>query len=148
MIHFIQSHLDTNVRSLTFANESFVDNDVLQELTISENSSAIIKLNCYGTGISYNGIVKLWNSMSFGKLSSEYPTYEQYTGKPVVTIEIEVGNTKIIDQHKLNRFQYPLPLLRDFEITYGHKCIGEPYNTYGYKKIVLMNNGKELERNY
>lgn len=149
VIHFIQSHLNTNINGLNFSNKPYIDNDILEELANNDNASAIINLDCHSTGISYNGIVALWNSMSFGSLSSSgMPTYNKHTGVPMITINIEVGNTKVIDQHKNKRFKYPLPLLDGFEVTYGHRCIGKPYTLFGYKKIILLDNGQELERNY
>jgi len=147
IIHLIQSHLDTNVYRLNLGHQDFIDNDVLKEIAASPTTAAINYLNLQSTNVSYNGIVALWNSLSLGSLVSDVPTYERHTGNPIVKISIEVGNTKVIKQHQQKLFTYPLPLLRDFEITYGHRGLGESWKMFGLKQIILLNNGVELASN-
>ena len=97
------------------------------------------------TNASYNGIVALWNSSTFGTIVSDSPTYERHTGTPMATINIEIGNTQLYEQYQKKLFNYPLPLLGNFEITYGHRCMGEPWKTIGYKQIILLDHGKQLK---
>jgi hypothetical protein len=143
-LHYIQSHLDTKVNSLHFDYCEDLDNDILKELALSSNASAIVYLNCHSTKITYNGLVALWNSPTFGCLVSDSPTYHRATGTPMATIKIEIGGTKALKQYQEGRFKYPLPLRGNFEITYGHRCLGEPYTLFGYKQIILLEDGKEI----
>ena len=143
--NFIDIDLNTNVISVDFSNQKECDNDILSNLANNTQSGAIRSLNFMSTNITYNGIVKLWNSSIIGSLVSDLPTYERYTGVVVSIIEVEIGNTPCYKQYQHKLFKYPLPLLRDFEITYGHRCIGEVYNMIGYKQIKLLDHGKELE---
>ena len=141
---FINCCLNTNISRLDISNRPYCDSDVLSYIASSNNAAAIIYLNCINTRVGYSGIVKLWNSMTFGSLSSGSPTYERHTGVPIVRIEIEIAGTRVLKQYNKKLFTYPLPLLDRFEITYGHRCIGTQYNLSGYKKIILLDCGVEL----
>ena len=142
--HLIQYHLNTDIYQLDLSNQEHLDSKVLKDLANSENAGAIRYLNLMSTNASYSGIVALWNSSTFGSLVSDSPTYERHTGVPVSIIEIEIGNTKLYEQYQKKLFNYPLPLLGNFEITYGHRCVGKPWKEIGYKQIILLDHGKEL----
>lgn len=117
---------------------------ILEILAKSENASAITYLDLSSTRIGYNGIIQLLKSSTFGSLISDSPTYEKHTGVPVSIIKVEIQNTRCYEQYKKKLFKYPLPLIRDFNITYGHRLIGKQYKNFGYKQIILLNYGKEL----
>jgi hypothetical protein len=146
LFHFISHHLGNDIYKLDMSDQKYLDRSVLGELANSENASAIRYLNLMSTSACYCGIVELWKSSTFGSLVSDSPTYEQYTGTPISIIEIEIGHTKLHKQYKKRLFAYPLPLLKDFDITFGHRCIGTPWQSTGYKQIKLLDHGKELEK--
>lgn len=147
MFEFINCCLNTNINRLDISHRSYCDSDVLSCMALSHNAAAIIYINCMNTRIGYSGIVELWNSTKFGSLCSDPPTYEIHTGHPVVLIKIEISGTRALEQYNKKLFKYPLPLLNNFKITYGHRCVGESYKKYGYKQIILLDCGKELVRN-
>lgn len=142
--HFVKCHLDDNIYKLDFSFQENLDSNILKVLAGRKSAGAIQFLNLMSTNAGYAGIVELWKSPTFGSLVSDSPTYERHTGVPVSTIEIEIGHTRAYKQYEKGLFAYPLPLLGDFEITYGHRCVGEPWNTFGYKRIRLLDYGKEL----
>ena len=140
--HFIKYHLNTKTYQLDLSSQQHLDSNILKDLANSENLGAIRYL--MSTNAGYYGIVELWKSSTFGSLVSDCPTYERHTGTPLATIKIEIGNTRLYEQYQKKLFKYPLPLLRDFEITFGHQCLGQPGKTMGYKQIILFDHGKEL----
>ena len=144
ILNYIECDLDTTVVRLDLGHQKQCDNDILLALSNSVNSGALRYINLISTNITYNGLIKLWNSSIIGCLISDVPTYETHTGYPISVIEIEIGNTPLYKQYKDKKFKYPLPLLRNFEITYGYRCMGKPYQLYGYKQIKLLDRGKEL----
>ena len=143
--HFINHHLGTDVYKLDMSNQKYLDSNTLKELADSERASAITYLDLMSTDAGYSGIVALWKSSTFGSFVSDSPVYEEHTGTPLVTIKIEIGHTKLYEQYKKKLFNYPLPLLKDFEITYGHRCVGKAWERTGYKKIILLDHGVELK---
>ena len=145
--HLIDFHLNTDVSELDFSNQSNIDNNIVTHLAKSENASAIKFLNLMSTNVGYSGIIELLKSDSFGSLVSDYPKYEPHLGMPISTIKIEIGQTRLSEQYKRGLFTYPLPLIRDFEITYGHRCLGlsQPLKKKGYKQIQLFDHGNELK---
>ncbi len=146
LAHFIKRHLGNDIYKLDLSSQENLDNDILKVLADRKNAGAIQFLNLMSTNAGYSGIVELWNSLTFGSLVADSPTYELHTGVPVSIIEIEIGHTRVYKQYKKGLFDYPLPLLGDFEITYGHRGVGEPWKTVGYKQIKLLDHGKELTR--
>jgi hypothetical protein len=143
--HFINRHLGTDIYKLDMSSQKYLDSNILKELAGSERASAIKYLDLMSTDAGYCGIVALWKSSTFGSFVSESPTYEEYTGTPLVTIEIEIGHTKLYEQYKKKLFNYPLPFLKDFDITYGHRCVGKAWKRTGFKKIILLDHGTELK---
>jgi len=148
ILNYIECNFNTTVVRLDLGHQNQCDNDILLALSNSVNSGALRYINLISTNISYNGIVKLWNSDIIGCLISDVPTYEKHTGHPISVVEIEIGNTPLYKQYKNKKFKYPLPLLGNFEITYGYRCMGEPYQRYGLKQIKLLDCGKELTSNF
>lgn len=124
-----------------------LNRNTLKVLAGSENASSIKFLNLMFTKASYNGIVALWDSPTFGRLVNGSPVYERHTGTPVSIIEIEIGHTVAYEQYTQGLFKYPLPLRQDFEITYGHRGVGETWTMTGYKQIKLLDHGEELASN-
>lgn len=84
------------------------------------------------------------NSKTFGNLATPQPVNDVSTRSHIVKINIEIGNTNIIQQHINRRSNYPLPLRRNFNITYNHNSAELTYSTSGHKQIKLFNYGKEL----
>lgn len=144
--HFIKCHLGNDIYRLDFSLQDNLNSDTLKVLANTDNAGAIRFLDVMSTNATYNGIVALWNSSTFGSLVADSPTYERHTGVPVSIIEIEIGHTKLYEQYQSRSFDYPLPLLANFEITYGHRGIGESWKTKGYKQIKLLDHGKELAK--
>jgi len=144
--HFINHHLGNDIYKLDMSDQMYLNREVLGDLANSENASAIRYLNLMSTSTAYCGIVELWKSSTFGSLISDSPTYEQYTGTPISIIEIEIGHTTLHKQYQKKLFDYPLPLLKDYDITYGHRCVGTPWQRTGYKQIKLLDHGRELEK--
>lgn len=146
LIHFIKHHLDTDIHRLDMSDQDSVDSEVIKELARSEKGGAIRFLDLMSTPTGYSGVVELWKSPTFGNLVNDSPTYERSTGTPLATIKIEIGHTRLLKQYKKRLFDYPLPLLENFEITYGHGGMGKSWKEIGYKQIKLLDHGEELEK--
>lgn len=143
--YYFKNILSTNIYHLDLSEQEDLDSDIIKELAHSENVGAVKFLDVSSTNVGYAGINELLRSSEFGSLVSDTPTYHRTLPGAVHTIKVEIANTKCLEQYKNKKFKYPLPLIRDFEITYGHRCMGEPYMKYGYKEIILLENGKELK---
>jgi hypothetical protein len=142
--YYIDTILSTNIYHLDLSHQENLDSDVIKELAKSGNASAIRFLNVNSTDVGYAGIYELLRLPTFGRLVNDSPTYHKSLCSPVSIIKIEIGNTRAFRQYENKKFKYPLPLISDFEITYGHNCLGEPYRVFGYKQIILLDHGKEL----
>lgn len=147
LMHVFAQYLSTNITSLNLSNQSELDSDIIKILAHDVNASAIIYLNLKNTQVGYAGIVEILKSKTFGTLISDTPIYEKHTGMPIITINIEISNTRALQQFKDKKFKYPFPYIRDIEITYGHNRIGGTYQKFGYRSVVLLNDGKEI-KNY
>lgn len=142
--YYIDNILFTNIYHLDLSHQENLNSDVIKELARSQNAGAIRYLNLSSTDVGYAGINELLRLPTFGSLVRDSPTYHRTLSGPVSTVKIEIGNTRVLRQYENKKFKYPLPLLRDFEITYGHNCLGEPYKMFGYKEIILLDHGQEL----
>jgi hypothetical protein len=136
---YIHEFLDPRTCRLDMSYRENVDSDVVKELATSKNAHSIDYLDLRSTRVGFNGIIGLWDSSTFGHISNDSVTYERHTGSPLRTINIEIADTLLYKQYKKKKFEYPLPLLRDFMfMPYGE------YKVYGYKQIILLEYGKEL----
>lgn len=131
---------------ITLTNNMHFYSNVLYCLSKKE-SGAIHYIDISDTNIGYNGIIAVWKSNYIGSLISDIPTYERHTGTPVSVIKIEIAGSRAYTQYQKQLFKYPLPLLKDFTITYGHLCVGNSYDLIGYKQVILLYMGKELNSN-
>lgn len=146
LLYYINNNLYTNVYYLDLSNQINLNSDIIKALANSENCGAITFLDISGTEVGYAGINELLRLPSFGHLVSDIPTYHKSLPGSIVTLKIEISNTRVLRQYNNNNFKYPLPIIKDFEIIYGHNCMGNVYTQYGYKEIILLCNGKELAR--
>lgn len=119
-----------------------MNDEKLAILANYSQSGEIKYLNLSNSDITYDGIVSLWRSKTFGGIRYDDPIYERYYNLPVSVIKLEIKNTPALDQYKKFTRQgkniFPLPLRKDFTIIYKNE------KQIGFKEIVLLNNGKMI----
>jgi hypothetical protein len=116
------------------SNQINLNSDIIKALANNENCGAIKFLDSSGTEVGYAGINELLRLPYFGHLVSDTPTYHKSLPGSIVTVKIEISNTRALRQYNNNKFKYPLPIISNFEIIYGNNCkMGNPYTKYGYR---------------
>jgi len=154
--HFFKRHLESNRKFLDFGIQKNLTNQHLKMLADSPHAASIIRLNLkWCEKISYEGIVALLKSPTFGSRRDEEPVYDRRYNKPISIIEVEIGHTRARDQFELcvkpsGKKIFPLPLVDDFNIKYlssswdsgdskGHR------SKLGLKRIVITDHDEILK---
>lgn len=154
--HFFKRHLEPNIKFLDLENQKNLENQHLQMLADSPCAASIIHLNLkWCKKISYEGIVALLKSPTFGSRRDEEPVYDRRHNKPISIIEVEIGHTHASDQFELcvkpnGKKIFPLPLVGDFNIKYLSSSWDSGDSTshrskLGLKKITITDHGDILK---
>lgn len=148
--HFFDCHLGENTKILYLTSQQNLDDSHLGMLANSKQASTIVELNLMRTNVTYDGIVSLWRSKILGSIRDDEPIYERYYNMPVSVIKIEIGHTPALMQYaellKKGKNIFPLPLSKDFGITYlDYTGGGNSGVVVGFRDIILMNHGKEIK---
>ena len=118
-----------------------------EKLAILANYSKDLKckyLNLSNSDVTYDGIVLLWRSKTFGSVSDDEPIYERYYNLQVSVVKIEIKNTPALKQYNelliKGKKIFPLPLRKNFDIIY----FNSDEKQIGFKDIILLNCGKVI----
>ena len=145
MLHFIKKHLGNDITTLDMSDQNGLNSFIIQELAENQRATGITFLDLQSSNVRYLDIEKLLLSRTFGSLLCSDPLFSsKINTTPTSIIQIEIGHTKANRQYKKGKFNYPLPLIENFEITFYSGDFENLQSKSGCKKIILLDHGKEL----
>ncbi|AIK96903.1 hypothetical protein [Candidatus Odyssella acanthamoebae] len=149
LAHFFDEHLEKNTKIMYFNAQENLNDNHLEVLSKSKQAATVIELDLMRTKVTYDGIASLWRSPILGSVRDDEAVYEKYYNLPVSVIKVEIGHTPALKSYKeflrKGKKIFPLPLRKDFEITYRGYTGESSEAVEGFKEIVLLNHGKEIK---
>ncbi|MBW8309964.1 MAG: hypothetical protein K0M45_10105 [Candidatus Paracaedibacteraceae bacterium] len=147
--HFFDCHLSTNTKIMYFNAQKNLNDGHLDVLSKSKQAATVIELDLMRTKVTYDGIASLWRSPILGSIRDDEAVYEKYYNLPVSVIKVEIGHTPALKSYKeflrKGKKIFPFPLRKNFKITYRDYTGEGREIVKGFKEIVLLNHGKEIE---